>query len=116
MTTAYKVVRRLRDGRLVSSFVDDISLWPHVTHLTYEYGKITIQHEDSKAGIFCHRTLETAVKGHNISKHRICSAEVREVYPIGEEIPFWLGGETNKRLVNYPAVLVGRKVADIDVR
>jgi len=105
----YKVVRKLKGGTLVSSFVDIKTLWPFYDRLTYEDGKVTTQGEGSVAGIFCHRTLEAAKLNYDTSRVVPCTVEVHEVHPIGDKISSsnYMDG------INYPAVLFGRKVADV---
>lgn len=103
----YKVVRRLGDGQLVSSYIDKTNIRYH--ELIYEYGKVTKHHPNTPNGIFCHRYITEARMFLDVWGGDGQPAEVREVYSIGKEIPFF---KTSPKLVNYPAVLVGKKVVE----
>jgi len=100
----YKVVRKLKDGTLVSSWKDDPNN-KYQPRLTYALGQTTTAPTNS--GIFCHRELGTAKESGDIASSFVGVVEVYEATPIGEEIPFWF---RSFYLVNYPAITLGKLV------
>lgn len=104
MNKCYKVVRRLKDGRLVSEFADDRT-YPQ---LEYRIGKVTTS--PNGMGIFCRRDLESAKSSANFLGNPYVAVEVHVAHGIGEEVKFW---GSDHGMINYPAIKLGRKVYTI---
>ena len=92
----YKVVRRLGNNQLVSSWVDPIDGeegWvtkKPIHWLKYAKGKETVAPDDS-LGVWCYKTLAIAERYclcNTFQGRKFLHAEVWEVEPVGKELSF----------------------------